>query len=292
MATGRMLKKNISESRRLSQLKTDSARLLWTWILPFLDRDGRFYASPDMIKGKVVPRLETFTTKNISHYLMDMAAVGLITLYEVDGEKILEYRRFNEFQKIVKDREARSLPSPDEGKIITITSRSNHDEVKTKSKPGESNLIESNLIESKLREVETSPPVDNSTQKPPKPALIEEPQPKEPDALLSELREVAEEIGTLMPDANKQRQMMLFVESNIRGSNHSAIIHSLKSMRDQLKKGDQIEKPRAYLEATLKIENGKHNARENEQRSNQFKVSAFNMSCIGDIFRKAAQSTP
>ena len=52
MAEGRMLKRNISESRRLAELKTDQARLLWTWIIPFLDSEGRSYASAEMIKGK------------------------------------------------------------------------------------------------------------------------------------------------------------------------------------------------------------------------------------------------
>lgn len=133
----------------------------------------------------------------------------------------------------------------------------------------------------------------SETPQPSKPALLEKDQneEKEPGTLMMELREVTEEIGTLMPDAIKHRQMMVFVEANIRGSNHNAILHCLKSMRDQLKKGEQIEKPRAYLDAALKIENGKHNAREHEQRSNQFKVSMPNMSSIGDIFRKAAQVT-
>lgn len=286
MADGRMLKRAVSDSRRLSELKTDSARLLWTWILPYLDIEGRFFADPDIIKGKVVPRLKTFTPANVFEYLKDMNRVGLITLYEHDGEKYMQFRNFREFQNLRENREGKSkIPPPG---ALPEHSRNT---------PIEAKLSEVKLSEVNISEVKATPerpkPVDNSTPiHDTKPALIEEPQPKEPDALLSDLREVAEEIGTLMPDANKQRQMMLFVESNIRGSNHSAIIHCLKSMRDQLKKGDQIEKPRAYLEATLKIENGKHNARENEQRSNQFKVSAFNMSCIGDIFRKAAQSTP
>jgi len=112
MARGRLLHKNISESRRLSDLKTDQARLLWTWILPFLDSEGRFYASPEMIKGKIVPRIKTFTEKNIPKFIEDMVHVGLVTLYEVDGEKILQYRNFDKFQKIIKDREAAPLPGP------------------------------------------------------------------------------------------------------------------------------------------------------------------------------------
>jgi hypothetical protein len=145
MAEGRMLKRNISESRRLADLKTDSARLLWTWIIPFLDSEGRFYASPDMIKGKIVPRISTFTLKNIPIYIEDMARIGLITLYQIDGEKLLQYRNFDIFQKIQKEREAAPLPGPEKGKEIEIRSGLNQDKIET-------TLSEVKLREVKLRE--------------------------------------------------------------------------------------------------------------------------------------------
>lgn len=114
MAEGRMLKRAVSDSRRLSELKTDSARLLWTWILPYLDIEGRYFADPDLIKGKIVPRLKTFTIDLISGYLKDMNRVGLIQLYESDGEKYLQFRNFHLFQKLRKDKEAESkIPTPD-----------------------------------------------------------------------------------------------------------------------------------------------------------------------------------
>ena len=101
--------------------------------------------------------------------------------------------------------------------------------------------------------------MDNS-----KPALseIEPEKQKKPDALMNELREVTEDIGTLMPEPFKQRQMMTFVEANIRKGNHNAILHCMKSLQKQLRNGEAIEKPRAYLEAAMKIEDGKHNAEE------------------------------
>ena len=113
MADGRMLKKAVSDSRRLSELKSDSARLLWTWTLPYLDIKGRFFADPYIIKGKVVPRIKSFTPKIISEYLEDMRRVGLIVLYEYDGEKYLQFRNFNKFQNLREDREGKSkIPPP------------------------------------------------------------------------------------------------------------------------------------------------------------------------------------
>lgn len=113
MAEGRMLKRAVSESRRLAELKTDSARLLWTWILPYLDIQGRYVADPDLIRGKIVPRLKSFTPRFVAECLEDMYRVGLIILYEIDGERYLQFRNFHEFQNLREDREGKSkIPAP------------------------------------------------------------------------------------------------------------------------------------------------------------------------------------
>lgn len=118
MAEGRMLKKAISTSRRLADLQTDSARMLYTWIIPHLDVEGRFYADPLMIKGAIVPRIKTFTEAKISECIKDMAMVGLIVLYRVDGDNYLQLRKFEDHQNIKKEREAPSkIPAPEEGMV-------------------------------------------------------------------------------------------------------------------------------------------------------------------------------
>ncbi len=114
MADGRMLKKQISRSRRLAELKTDSARMLYTWIIPHLDVKGRMEADPTIIKGEVVPRLTTFTPDKIQQYLDDMANVGLIILYKYDNDQYLELRKFEDHQSLRENREAPSrIPTPD-----------------------------------------------------------------------------------------------------------------------------------------------------------------------------------
>jgi 5-methylcytosine-specific restriction endonuclease McrA len=113
MAEGRMLKKAISTSRRLADLKTDSARLLYTWMIPHLDIEGRFYADPMVIKGSVVPRLKGFMEAEITDCLEDMDRVGLITLYVVDGERYFHLRKFEDHQTLNPKREAPSkIPNP------------------------------------------------------------------------------------------------------------------------------------------------------------------------------------
>ena len=108
-----MIKKNVSTSRKLAELKSDSARLLWTWILPHLDVAGRFSGESEVIKGLVVPRLKHFTPTKVEAILQELCGVGLIRLYRVDGERYLEFRRFEDFQNLRTDREAESkIPEP------------------------------------------------------------------------------------------------------------------------------------------------------------------------------------
>jgi len=126
MASGRMLKKIISTSRKLACLKTDSARLLYTWILPHLDIEGRFSAEPDIVKGYIVPRLTTMTVSKITKYLEDMADNDLIILYKVNGDNYLQAEKFKEFQTLREDREATSvIPPPDDSGSTPAVLREN-----------------------------------------------------------------------------------------------------------------------------------------------------------------------
>ena len=104
MAEGRMLKKIISTSKKLANLKSDSARLLYTWLLPHLDVEGRFSADPNIVKGYVVPRLK-MSTKKIAEYLDDMVINGLIILYEKNSDKYLQLNKFKDFQILRENRE-------------------------------------------------------------------------------------------------------------------------------------------------------------------------------------------
>jgi len=112
-----MLKKNVSTSRKLADLETDAARLLWTWLLPHLDVAGRFSGEPDVVKGSVVPRLKHMTVEMVDIYLEELDEAGLIRIYTVDGERYLELCRFEDFQNLRTDHEAESkIPKPPKNK--------------------------------------------------------------------------------------------------------------------------------------------------------------------------------
>ena len=107
------MKKVISESKSLGNLKSDSGRLLYTWIIPFLDVEGRHSADPDIIKGHVFPKVKSMTVAKIRTLLAEIATKGLVILYRNDGESYLQLTKFQEHQKLDPLKEGKSkIPAP------------------------------------------------------------------------------------------------------------------------------------------------------------------------------------
>ena len=120
MAEGRMLKRCISESKKLGRLKSDSERLLYTWLIPWLDVEGRHSADPEIIKGHIFPKVKNITPKKISNLLNLLSDEKLIILYSANGEDYLQFKKFHELQTIRKDREGDSkIPPPSKDSRIT-----------------------------------------------------------------------------------------------------------------------------------------------------------------------------
>jgi len=107
-----MLKKRISFSKKLGTLKSDSARLLYTWLLPHLDVEGRYSADPDILKGHIFPKVKSMTPAKITKLLNELNEANLITLYIIDDEPYLQLKQFHKFQKIDKEKEAKSKIQP------------------------------------------------------------------------------------------------------------------------------------------------------------------------------------
>jgi len=100
-----MLKKAISDSKSLGRLKSDSARLFYTWLIPHLDVEGRYSADPDLIKGHIFPKVKSMKIEKIKRLLIELAEISLIILYRNNGEDFLQLNKFFNHQKIRKDRE-------------------------------------------------------------------------------------------------------------------------------------------------------------------------------------------
>jgi len=103
-----MLQKRISTSNKMTMLSNDTVRLLYTWLLAHLDVNGNFYADPVMVNNLVFTRLG-HSVKTVAAGLDELAKVGLIVLYKVDGEIYLNYPDFHEKQpRLNPDREGNS----------------------------------------------------------------------------------------------------------------------------------------------------------------------------------------
>ena len=106
MAEGRMLSKRITRSFKVAGLSSDTVRMFYSWLIPYLDVEGRMEADKDMLKADIVPLLKHITTKKIVFMLKELHEAGLIVLYKVNGCQYLELVRFSDHQRnLRKDKE-------------------------------------------------------------------------------------------------------------------------------------------------------------------------------------------
>ncbi len=120
MASGRLVSKNIVKDTGVNSLKSDLSRLGFTWTIPFLDRDGRIEGDATLLRNTVFPRRRDVTYAQMEDMILDWAARGLVILYEVCGERFLEFPGFRKNQPNLRyDREFPSdIPPKENGKIL------------------------------------------------------------------------------------------------------------------------------------------------------------------------------
>jgi hypothetical protein len=84
MARGRFIGKEISLDDKVEALSDDTARLLFTWTIAHLDREGRTYGEPHLVKAQVFPR-RNISVIRVEKYLKEMERLGLIVRYRPDN---------------------------------------------------------------------------------------------------------------------------------------------------------------------------------------------------------------
>lgn len=123
MAEARLVRKKISKSERVNSLPIP-ARLLFTWMIPHLDVEGRMTGNPKLVKQIVVP-LTNYTPIQVDKWLNmmqdkkdDITGKGLIERYEVGDNQYIYLPGFDGEQsprggKSWKDWESPSdIPAP------------------------------------------------------------------------------------------------------------------------------------------------------------------------------------
>ncbi|KKN73578.1 hypothetical protein LCGC14_0398940 [marine sediment metagenome] len=118
MPEGRMLKKTISKNKYLGILNDIDCCVVFTWIIPFLDIEGRYYGEPQIIKGEIFVRLKKMTEYRIEKALQKLSTTPLVLWYKVaNGERYVYFPDFKQNQKLREGREAKShipAPTPDQ----------------------------------------------------------------------------------------------------------------------------------------------------------------------------------
>lgn len=105
----RILKDSIRTSKTVNQI-TDFQFRLWAYLITYVDDYGRGRAEPDIVKGYVLPRRKGVTESSIQTALCDLANMGLIRLYDVDGDSYLCFPNWQDHQNV---RAAKSrFPAP------------------------------------------------------------------------------------------------------------------------------------------------------------------------------------
>lgn len=143
MARGRFISKEISLDEKVNSLPDDTCRLLFTWLIPHLDCEGRMHGDAITVKSIVFPRKD-ISNKKIENYLEILEKFGLILRYFVNGNQYLCSINFEKHQPgLQKNKEAQSqipAPTPEllqsySRKWLTQVKVKDQDQVKVKDLP-------------------------------------------------------------------------------------------------------------------------------------------------------------
>jgi len=99
MARGRMINAVICADKRVNQLSDDTCRLVYTWLIPFADCEGRTYGDPAVVRSMMFPRRNDVTIERMAGYLKELAEVGLIVWYEAEGDWWVWFPGFEKNQR-------------------------------------------------------------------------------------------------------------------------------------------------------------------------------------------------
>ncbi len=153
MANARLIHRKISVSVQVNNL-SDSAKLLFTWMIPYTDVEGKLKGDPLFVKATVIPMLR-WPIKKVKKYIEEIANQDLIYYWQANNEWIIEFVNFRRYQTVRKDHEKASyLPSfHDKNDNLSTDQEQSEDSSK---------LAQSNISEDSEIEVNTSESNENN----------------------------------------------------------------------------------------------------------------------------------
>lgn len=108
----RIIKENIRTSNKVNKI-SDAGFRFWIYLMTYVDDYGRGSADLDILKGFVYPKQVNKTRKNVEDALKELASIGLIRLYHVDGESFLYFPNWDEHQTVRNKRSKFPAPPDD-----------------------------------------------------------------------------------------------------------------------------------------------------------------------------------
>lgn len=108
----RIIKDSIRTSKTVNAM-TDFQFRVWIYLITYVDDYGRGSADPELIKGFVFPRRKRISESDIEKTLAELAGMGCINLYDVDGESYFCFPNWGEHQRIQTKKS--KFPAPENG---------------------------------------------------------------------------------------------------------------------------------------------------------------------------------
>lgn len=105
----RIIKESIRTSKTVNNM-TDFQFRLWVYLITYVDDYGRGSADPELLKGFVFPRRKRASESDIEKALAELAGMGCIHLYKVDGESYFCFPNWSDHQRIQTKRS--KFPEP------------------------------------------------------------------------------------------------------------------------------------------------------------------------------------
>ena len=95
----RMLKESIRTSKKVNMVSDFDFRV-WAYLITYVDDFGRGSADPELLKGLVFPRRKGITESQITKALANLASIGMVALYEAEGEPFFYFPNWDKHQQI------------------------------------------------------------------------------------------------------------------------------------------------------------------------------------------------
>lgn len=115
----RIIKDSIRTSKTVNAM-TDFQFRVWVYLITYVDDYGRGSADPELIKGFVFPRRKRVSESDIEKTLAELAGMGCISLYDVDGESYFYFPNWGAHQRIQNKKSKYPAPDCENSRLLTV----------------------------------------------------------------------------------------------------------------------------------------------------------------------------